>query len=237
MSVFCSFSLLYSFLLYEYITIHLSILMLIHSLALFAHQGLLQITYCMSLGRPEHSQDKGAYQEWICWTIMYDSTLIISRCHPNFLKCLCYFCSHQQRTIPSFFINTWYALFILAILVRWMMSHCFNVHFPDDQWCRVSLLCLLLTSCGKNSLQWSACSNLCPALWWDNGIFNSFVEVLYLFYLEVSFWNYVLKIFSASLWLPFHSLNFVFWWTKVLNFNEVQFISLFFHGYCSLSLV
>lgn len=117
-AAFCSFSLLCRFLLYGYITVYLCILMLTHTWALFSGQGLLCIICCTSLGRHEHSLTLGAYQEWTCWTIMYDSVLIISRCRPNFPKCLCYFLfPPTMYNNFSFFINSWYALFILAILM------------------------------------------------------------------------------------------------------------------------
>ena len=32
------------------------------------------------------------------------------------------------------------------------------------------------------------------------------------------------------LWLLFHSINDVFWWTEALNFNIVQYFSFFFYG-------
>ena len=41
-------------------------------------------------------------------------------------------------------------------------------------------------------------------------------------------------IFFLSLWLVFHFVNVVFQREEVLNFGEVQFVSLFFYDFCFL---
>ena len=52
-------------------------------------------------------------------------------------------------------------------------------------------------------------------------IYESFIGYLYYEYL------------FPSLWLHFHSFIGIFWWTEVLNFNEVQFLIIL----CLVSIV
>ena len=80
------------------------------------------------------------------------------------------------------------------------------------------------------------CQNLLPTFLLDHLCFL-YLLVQFFMYLDISScWICVLQISFSTLWLLFHFIKDIFWWTEVLNFNSTIF-QLFIYGECLFYLV
>ena len=99
------------------------------------------------------------------------------------------------------------------------VAHCFNLHFPDNIWGEhfsydylpsLFLLCWDVFSGVLYTFPSSCSFSYCCALW-----------VLCIFWIIIRYQMCLCKYFLPVCGLPCHSLDNVFHWVDVLNFNEI----------------
>lgn len=96
---------------------------------------------------------------------------------------------------------------------------CFNLQFPDDIWCWVSVICILSVT---SFLWWCVFLNLLPICNYIVFLLLSVKSSLHT--LDTSpLWD-VLQNLSSSPWLTLHSLIGVFKRAEVFHFNEAHLI-------------
>lgn len=100
---------------------------------------------------------------------------------------------------------------------------CFNLQFPGDIWCWVSVICIFSVT---NFSWWCVCLNLLPICNYIVFLLLSVKSSLHT--LDTSpLWD-ALQNLSSSPWLTLHSLISVFKRAEVFHFNEAHLIIFFF---------